>query len=208
MKKTFFFFFFALLFGLIACTLDKAPQNRDKEARLKKAEASIDYLEKGKEITAISFVALSSALQQAMQEGGVPKAIDYCNLAALPILDSLSRENGVTIRRTSLQVRNPKDTPTSREKEVLEDFHQQMKNGEAIKPFVYFEEGAFVRFFAPIKVNTPCLNCHGVIDETMKAADYALIQAKYPMDEAIGYQVGDLRGMWSVTFAQNSLVGQ
>lgn len=158
------------------------------------------YLEKGKAIAGATFTELSSRLQAAMQEGGVTLAVEYCQLNAFPLVDSLSKVHGADIRRTTLKVRNPKDKPSALEQEVLETYAQQDAKGETIGPIVKALEDQEVAFFAPIRTNAFCLQCHGKPGETLKEEDYALIRQHYPEDKAIGYQDGDLRGMWSIRF--------
>ena len=131
----------------------------------------------------------------AMKKGGVPEAVQYCNLAGLPLIDSLAQAHEVSIRRTSLKIRQPKDAPTAAEKKALDQYHAQFSAGEVLKPFVETNT-----FYAPILVSEACLKCHGKLGETLKQEDYDLIKQLYPEDEAIGYAAGDLRGIWSITF--------
>ena len=115
-------------------------------------------------------------------------------------MDSLSQAHNATIRRASLKVRNPKDKPTSAELAVLEEYHAHVKAGEPLLPMVKAIDGSRAAYYAPILIQEACLQCHGKLGETLKEEDYAVIEKLYPEDEAVGYQAGDLRGMWSVTF--------
>jgi hypothetical protein len=54
-----------------------------------------------------------------------------------------------------------------------------------------------VRFLRPIRVAQPCLACHGT-PATYSPAVRGLLRERYPQDQAVGYQVGDLRGAISV----------
>lgn len=74
------------------------------------------------------------------------------------------------------------------------------KSGQALKPIVKQVDDQTIAFYAPIKVNAMCLQCHGKVGETLKSEDYAVIQKYYPNDKAVGYVDGDLRGMWSIQF--------
>jgi hypothetical protein len=38
------------------------------------------------------------------------------------------------------------------------------------------------------------------VGETLTVENQAIIAAKYPEDKATGYQAGDLRGLWHITF--------
>ena len=86
------------------------------------------------------------------------------------------------------------------EQTVLEQYQKQFEEGKELKPQVQSLDDNRVAFYAPIKVNSFCLQCHGVEGETLKEEDYIAIKASYPEDKAIGYVDGDLRGMWSIEF--------
>ncbi|MCO6490668.1 MAG: DUF3365 domain-containing protein [Phaeodactylibacter sp.] len=158
------------------------------------------YLKKGAEVTGATFAALSGTLREALQREGVAGAVKYCNLAAYPLVDSLSRMYDADIRRTSLRVRNPKDKPTEAELAVLKAYHANREAGAPLLPGVERAGSSSVAFYAPILIQEACLQCHGKLGETLLEEDYAVIRELYPGDEATGYQAGDLRGMWSVTF--------
>lgn len=194
MKKLLYFMIVAGIVGLFATCTNQSPPQQAAEERAAHTEEY--YLEQGSAIAAASFTALSGRLMAAIKQGGVSEAVQYCNVAGLPLMDSLSQAHEVSIRRTSLKVRQPKDMPTVAEKKALDQYHAQFAAGEVLKPFV--ENNTF---YAPILVSEACLKCHGQLGETLKLEDYDLIKQLYPEDEAIGYVAGDLRGIWSITFA-------
>ncbi|MCB0642928.1 MAG: hypothetical protein KDC44_14870, partial [Phaeodactylibacter sp.] len=57
------------------------------------------YLERGRTIAAATFTTLSGRLQAAIKSGGVGAAVEVCNLAAMPLVDSLSEVHQAQIRR-------------------------------------------------------------------------------------------------------------
>lgn len=185
-----------LLAGIF--TLSQCQNAADQKA-LTAAEKN-QYTETGKAIAAQTFSALSARLTKAMEEGGVPNAVQYCNLVAMPLVDSLSKVHAATIRRTSLKVRNPLNKPTEWERETLLDFETKDKAGEELKPVVQMPNEQTIAFAAPIRIQPLCVQCHGKKGETMTAENAAFIQGLYPDDQATGYAEGDLRGMWSITF--------
>jgi cytochrome c553 len=196
--------FFALLFltalaAITACNRQpKAP-----EISPLTEEESARFLEQGQEIAQATFAAMSGRLQAAMQEGGVAHAAQYCNTAALPIADSLSGVYGAKIRRTSLKVRNPEDRPDDLEKSALEQYARDWSAQLPLKPKAVLIDNQTVAFYAPIKVNAFCLSCHGEVGASLKAEDYATLKSLYPEDQAVGYQDGDWRGLWSIRFDRN-----
>ncbi len=195
--KLAFLLFTTLLISMVACE----NKSQQKATTIPQADNAA-YLEKGKKIAGATFTALSGKLQAAMKEGGVANAIQYCNLAAFPLVDSLSKVHHADIRRTSLKVRNLKDAPNADEKTILEAYEKSAQAGKALKPLVREIDEQSVAFYAPIKVNNLCLQCHGKVGETLAEKNHAFIQQFYPEDKAIGYADGDLRGMWSIRFSK------
>jgi cytochrome c553 len=193
MKTGFSILIFALLFLISACksTPDIRPLSQTEKEK---------FMRDGKNITLVTFSTLSARLGKAIKEQGIQGAITYCNVAALPLTDSLSRLNHVEIKRTSLQLRNQENAPSEPEKNMLMAFDAQDKAGTELKPVVQAISNDKAAFFAPIRMMDVCQKCHGTIGETMDKADYAHIQSLYPEDTATGFKTGDLRGMWSITF--------
>lgn len=181
------------LFLLSACTTTQTTSElSEKEQK--------DYLQKGQMFAQQSFAALSGRLMSAIEAGGIPHAIEYCHTAALPLVDSLSRVYQASIRRTSLKVRNPQDTPQDWEKAILQSYQQELAAGKRPTPWVKALDKKHIAFAAPIYMAQPCLKCHGKLGETLNEQHYTTIKKLYPSDQAIGYVEGDLRGMWSITF--------
>lgn len=199
----------SLLFLLFSCDQAAQTSQDDEQITLPEAEESLSepepasdpYLEKGKEIAEASMKALGGQLKQAIQEGGIPNAIDYCHVQAMPITQSLSEKYGATVRRVSLKYRNPEDAPQGMEKTFLDAYAQAHESGGELKPQTFTKKDGTTLFTAPIVINNAlCLNCHGTVGKEVSEEDYALIQERYPEDKAVGYALGDLRGMWSITF--------
>jgi hypothetical protein len=71
------------------------------------------------------------------------------------------------IRRTSMKVRNPKDAPDDQEKAMLEAYAQKEAAGEELKPVIQEIDPHTIGFYAPIRVNEFCLQCHGKVGETL-----------------------------------------
>ncbi len=166
------------------------------------AEDLSPYLERGQKIAGATFVVLSENLQSALKTGGVSNAIAYCNLKAMPLTDSLSKVHQVQIRRTTLQPRNPQNAPSDVEKVMLRSYSEDNIKGKELKAVVHRIDERTVAFYAPIRINTFCLQCHGNIGSTMTEENGQLVRKFYPEDEATGYEAGDLRGIWSISFRE------
>lgn len=162
-------------------------------------------MEKGTILAEASFKALSARLQQAMKEGGPAHAVDFCSLNALSIMDSLSTAHHAHIRRTSDRVRTPHDRPDAQEARIMEAMLAEWKAGGK-EPNVTaraIAHGDSIAFYAPIYISSPaCLKCHGDPDGSIDASALTMIDDRYPDDQAKGYELGDLRGMWSIRWAR------
>ena len=176
-------------------------ENPNKQGESKDESDTTSIIEKGKEIAFSTFLSLSSELEKAMKSGGVEHALKYCNLNAIGITDSLSKVHDVSIKRTSMKHRNPKNAPSEDEKAVLLHFENRKNSGGVMEPYVVKGSDKNI-FYAPIIVQDMCLKCHGPKEEI---ENYDLIKKHYPEDLAVGYIQGNLRGMWSIEFKKENL---
>lgn len=160
-----------------------------------------EYLIKGKEIAEATFNILSSNLKNAMNEGGLENALAFCNVNAMPLTDSLSDYYNVSIKRVSHKPRNLINEPTPQEQHIIDDY-LALGAVENMKPMIAKNEQQNTVFYAPIPTKGLCLNCHGIVGETLSLERYEVIKKFYPNDNAVGFKEGDFRGMWSITFKQ------
>ena len=181
--------------------------DNEKQASANEDIVAVDtakLIQTGMEVSMSTFGVLSKELQNAMKEGGVQKAVPYCNINALPIADSLSREFGVVIRRVTDKPRNPADTMNQVESQAFARFASAIEaDGSAVPTMVDLDEGAY--YFAPIVLQEFCQKCHGTPGEHISDGDYAIIKDLYPEDMAIGYRPGQLRGMWSIYYPEDKV---
>jgi hypothetical protein len=162
--------------------------------------------EQGSKTATVAQAALSQALQKAMAEGGVEKAIAYCNINALPLLDSVQRPVPSIIRRVSLRLRNESNAPNELELELLHAYHQARQDSIDLPENVQML-GDSVLFTKPIAIsNGLCLTCHGQPGESLTAETYNMLRRYYPKDAATRYQMGELRGMWSIRMAKKDII--
>ncbi|SMO62960.1 Tll0287-like domain-containing protein [Fodinibius sediminis] len=159
-------------------------------------------VQEGKAITRATFKTLSSNLQKALAEGGVSHAIKFCNVEAMPLTDSLSSNFGVQIKRVSHRPRNINNRADSLELASVKTFLTQIENDEEPAPIVHRKGGDLV-YHAPIRMASPlCLNCHGNPGTDIPPADLKVIKELYPQDEATGFELSELRGIWVVLFPE------
>ncbi|MDH3650111.1 MAG: DUF3365 domain-containing protein [Saprospiraceae bacterium] len=162
-----------------------------------------DYLRSGREIALASFAVISGKLQKELTEGGVEQAIDFCHQNVYPIFASLSLSYNAEIKRTSFKLRNQKNFPSVVERYALKKYEESQEAGASLEPQIVNGEDGRAIFIAPILIQPLCLRCHGELGKDLREIDYSHILARYPRDRAIGYQIGQLRGIWSVTFNED-----
>ncbi|MEA5445606.1 DUF3365 domain-containing protein [Gammaproteobacteria bacterium AB-CW1] len=154
-------------------------------------------------VTVELFETLAGRLQEAMQEDGPVAAISVCRDDAPAIKTRLSLEKGWQVSRVGTRVRNPLlGTPDAWEREVLDEFERQRADGKAVPELNHSEvvsEGdqRYFRYMRGIGVQGNCLLCHGT-DEQIPEPVRDVLDDRYPHDAAWGYEVGDLRGAFTV----------
>ncbi len=144
---------------------------------------------------------LLTELSAALKEGGPNKAIEVCHTKAPQAGAKVADKTGFKVGRTSLKPRNPQNAPDAWEEGVLKKFEERKAAGENPQNLEYHEviekDGQRqVRYMKAVPTVELCVACHG----TDIAPD---IQAKlkelYPEDKATGFQVGELRGAFTLT---------
>lgn len=215
-KAKFYFTCYAVVFVLAwSCTSDKKVTNDAVQAEIKNREivkvSEADLLSKvleiGNSIALTTKNTLGKNLKEALSEGGVENAIGFCNLNAMPLVDSLSKQSDAKIRRVSLKARNALDIPNDLERKLLEAYEFQHKDSLPLQANVQALENDQYLFTKPIIVdNALCLSCHGTLDNGMLKSTDDFIKSKYPRDQATGYEIGDLRGMWSIVMPKKMVV--
>ncbi len=136
-----------------------------------------------------------------MQDSGPAGALNYCSLAALPLVDSLAATQGVHIKRTSDRIRALHDRPDGDEQRRLSEILALLARGTppADIPSQAILLGDSVAFYQPILISMPtCLKCHGKPGSDIDSLTMQAIASRYSFDTAVGYELGDFRGLWSV----------
>lgn len=156
-----------------------------------------DYKFLGDSIADTSQKALLSKVSAAIKKGGTEYAVEFCNLNAVPLTDSLSKVYNVEIQRITDKNRNRENMlKTETDRKTLAYF----KENTDASGFLAEENGTSV-YYKRINLAMPtCIKCHGVPEKDINTATMKKILEKYPTDKAIGYAMGDFRGMWKLTF--------
>ncbi len=202
-------------FGLMPKMALTAEQNQQLvdyifEAKLKGPEwyqkhykenhdAMNDPVAKGVQMAQATKAVLGSNLKKALKERGAAGAVDFCATRALPLTDSMALQQGVSIQRVSDRNRNPNNAADSISLLQIERYKEQLAAGEALKGTATVVGGE-QWVFAPILTNGMCLQCHGEAGKEVEEATLKVIQEKYPDDQATGYSLNELRGIWKVSW--------
>lgn len=163
--------------------------------------------EQGRIVAKISQDVLLAALQEKTQNEGISNALAFCNNNAYPLADSIGSETRVEIKRVSFKTRNQLNKPDSLESMLLDSYSYNVENNLDLDDNVQKIDDDYLLYTKPITIDSPiCLQCHGKIGSDISAENYEIIKKLYPLDEAIGYHLGDFRGMWSIKLSKKEII--
>jgi mono/diheme cytochrome c family protein len=167
-----------VLGSLAAC--DRSSQSR-RDAAFNRAEAAANAFAQ----------TLRGRLQSAMAQGGPVNAVTVCSEQAPTIAREVAQQHNVRIGRATLRTRNQANAGPEWVQQWLRA--QGERPAEGLQPQRSVEAGA-ARVLRPLAVEGVCVACHGE-RESMAPALREALSARYPSDRAVGYRVGDLRGV-------------
>jgi hypothetical protein len=156
-----------------------------------------EFQKKGSETATLAQSVLLANVGQAIQKGGTVYAIEFCNLKASVIIDSLNKANNCIISRVSNKNRNSENgLKTESDKILWPIFERGVINDTLI------HENQKLVYYKSIKTGFPaCLKCHGVIGTDIDFITAEKLKNMYPADLATGYKLNDFRGLWKIEFA-------
>ncbi len=135
---------------------------------------------------------LASTLKDSTTEPTIETFKEVCKPVGMRAMQ-LSKENGWQVKQIATKYRNPAHAPDNlhavmtlakfeNDPELMGFWDSETINGQ---------QGT--RYYRRINVESSCLACHGG-----KNARPQFVKDKYPQDLAFDFNVGDLRGMYSV----------
>lgn len=188
--------------ALLSCSKQEEVQKEatQEEQVQENAMTKAEALELGNEISAETQAVLLQNVSFAMQSKGKEFAVEFCNMRANPITDSLSALYNASISRISEKNRNPNNAPkTENDLSQLKEF--ESRTGDDKKQSVVIDEDGNLVFYKPIYAGMEaCMVCHGTIGNELEKSFHDKILEKYPDDKANGYKLGDFRGAWKIVF--------
>lgn len=154
----------------------------------------------GQKSSQLLIKTLGKNMKQHMKKGGAMDALDFCSNEAYSLTEDVNKKlpKGVSVKRVSLQHRNPGNTPAPDEAKILATL-QELQNEGVVLPHQLVQKvnANTYKYYKPLRIaKKVCLKCHGDIqNDALKKA----IASRYPNDKATGYKMGDLRGAIVVT---------
>jgi cytochrome c551/c552 len=147
---------------------------------------------------------LGKNLMGTLQKKGTLAALEFCNVKAYPLTDSMATVHQANIKRVTDKPRNPNNQANATALAHLARFKEWVAQGDSYEPILE-EYGDQVHFYYPIITNTKCLQCHGSPATDIQENVLSKIKALYPNDKATGYHANEVRGIWSITFPKQGL---
>lgn len=184
--------------GMVACqSTNEAPEPVDTEPQV--VNASAEQVAQGKSYAMNTQKVLGGQLKAAMMEGGPTHAIDYCNLNAITLTDSMAVAQGVEIKRVSDRNRNPENVASAQEWAYIKKVQEALAAGEEVVPYAKVEDRKFTGYY-PIVTQAICLNCHGEMGMQIATETSEILAERYKEDKATGYGLNEVRGLWVVNY--------
>jgi hypothetical protein len=134
------------------------------------------------------FTSLKGRLMEVIGSEGPAAAISVCSAEAPQIAEQISQAHGLEIRRTSFRLRNADNAPPTWATQLVAD---------RVSEPTYLTQDGKLAVLLPIRIQAPCLVCHGA-EDTIPVPVKGALSEQYPKDQATGFQDGDLRGWFSV----------
>ena len=184
-------------FIIMQCT-DNEPSSGAKQDTF--IIDTMAVMTQGNELATLAQSTLLANVSKAMKEGGPVHTIQFCNSAALSILDSVAGDSNISLGRISDRYRNPLDAPTTANDKMAIEALKNSTPSNA-KPMVLADKDGSVTFYKPIFMVMPtCLKCHGDPASDLSSDTRAILASLYPEDRATGYKMGEFRGAWKINF--------
>jgi hypothetical protein len=157
-------------------------------------------------ISRIGSTMVSEATTAVARDGAV-RALSKCHLKEVTMTNGMvgGMPRIVAMKRTSLKLRSLDNAPDPADQLALDRVKVAINAGDAPKLLVQridLANGQHEwRVYRPLGMAKVCAACHGPANEQSPQLQAAL-QEKFPTDEAVGYEVGEWRGLLRVTVAE------
>lgn len=133
-------------------------------------------------------------------------AVSIMHLKRLELPKPVPGQLSVTaIKRTSLLIRNPANTPDGADQAALNRIHKQLMADQSVDKMLVQKieqpgKPLEWRVYRPIASSQSCLACHGD-PKTFRPGVKEALDAQYPEDKAVDYAAQEWRGVIRVSIA-------
>ncbi len=163
------------------------------------SETYIEIQNRGNEVSNLTQSVLLANVGSAMKQGGPVNALEFCNLNASTIVDSLNAANNCNINRVSTKNRNPENYLRTKNDNAMWVHFAKFNTSDTV-----ISEGKTLIYYKPIRTAMPaCLKCHGKPGSDIEKKTVEKLKELYPSDLATGYKLNDFRGLWKIEFNDN-----
>ncbi len=140
-------------------------------------------------------------MKAGLKKGGPAHAIEYCNIHATPLTDSISKIYNCRISRVTIKSRNAMNAAKGiEEKILLNNFLESSVEGKKLQDTLIAEKGELL-YYRPIMIGMEaCLKCHGQVGKDISNETMLALIKLYPEDKATNYRMGEFRGVWKINF--------
>lgn len=175
--------------------------NEDRAKYMNSLQGSQSYEAIGMKHAMSAKAVLGKNLMQTIASKGTDEALAFCNINAIPLIDSIGNSLNVKIKRVSDKPRNSNNQANEVELAYIEMAKVAMTKDGVARAKVTEINGRMVGYY-PIETNKMCLQCHGKTDSDIKASTLEKIGNLYPKDKATGYGENQVRGIFVVDMAK------
>lgn len=175
--------------------------NEDRAKYMNSLQGSQSYEAIGMKHAMSAKAVLGKNLMQTIASKGTDEALVFCNINAIPLIDSIGNSLNVNIKRVSDKPRNSNNQANEAELAYIEMAKMAMSKNEVVRAKVTEINGRKIGYY-PIETNKMCLQCHGKTDSDIKPSTVEKIGKLYPNDKATGYGENQIRGIFVVDMAK------
>ena len=167
------------------------PAKDKKEADAKAFE------ERGLNIVNSTKSHLVTNLMKAIATYGTAGAVEFCNVHAMTLTDSIASLQDARIRRVTDRPRNKANQANEAELTYINLLKSKTERHEALTPSIQLVDGKMTGYY-PIQTAKMCIQCHGTVGTDILPETSEKLLLLYPEDKATGYVENQLRGLFVV----------
>lgn len=184
-----------LLFSVLLMLI--ISQKKSDQNQWPSSSADSLYLAKGKKHVMALQQVLVGQLVSSITQNGTAGAVDFCQVRAIPLTNSISQKQGAVISRVTDRPRNPDNFGNSIELAIIDQMKANKAKGQDLVPELRKNKNNVTAYY-PIVTNALCMQCHGNPDTQISPETMKRLEKYYPNDMATGYSENEVRGLWKV----------